>query len=302
MGRQHLSHQSCYSPCSSAKNHSQRRRIETHLIATEPLCFILPKAHAAMHHARRSSGKRSSYDTAKMCTSAPELGYGSAASSAYPITVIPSSSYSMPDPDQGRRDAVVGWSSDGNDDATTRTTALGHHMSSSELETEAHRPFNCIGICCYTVFVTFLICLIILAIAPAILGSLLELLGITKIEPKPQPPDVENDNLTNALHTPAVGVEATPAPFLDIAETFGEIGVDDDLPDGAFAAPDTGRNNSDSVFDWLRMLGNQTSSTLTQPTTNDRPTSSRKPNHERQNRTAPRLRLKDLQPTSRVTS
>ncbi|KAL3194253.1 hypothetical protein MRX96_016385 [Rhipicephalus microplus] len=143
-------------------------------------------------------------------------------------------------------------------------------MTSSELDTEAQRPFNCFGICCYAVFVGFLICLVIMAIAPTILWTLLELLGINKFERKPKPPEVENDNLTNALQTPAADVGATRAPFLDIAETFGEIGVDEDLPDGAFAALNTSRNNSDYVFDLLRLFANQTASTSTQPTTSDR--------------------------------
>ncbi|KAH6928993.1 hypothetical protein HPB50_022370 [Hyalomma asiaticum] len=151
------------------------------------------------------------------------------------------------------------------------TTALGHHMESTEEETEARRPFNYIGVCCYALFVGFLLCLVVMAIAPTILWTLLELLGVLKPESKEKPADIEKDNITSHFHTFESDVVATRAPFVDIAETFGEIGVDDDLQDGAFAALDAERNYTDSVFDWLLILGNQSSSPSSPPPTmNDR--------------------------------
>ncbi|XP_065293896.1 uncharacterized protein [Dermacentor albipictus] len=160
------------------------------------------------------------------------------------------------------------------------TTALGHHVTASDEETEAQHPFNWIGLCCYALFVGFLVCLVVMAIAPTVLWTLLDFFGISKAEKTPKTVSVESENMTTLVQQFDIDVVSTEAPFFYMAETFGEIGVDDDLQDGAFAEVEAWRNNSGWPIDWQRILGaipktehevaNQTTPRLPYPRTNDR--------------------------------
>ncbi|KAK8778583.1 hypothetical protein V5799_020075 [Amblyomma americanum] len=138
------------------------------------------------------------------------------------------------------------------------TVALGQETATAEDDTEVPRGYSFFGICCYAVFVAFLVCLVTLAVAPTLLRALLDALGLVKHnEKKPGAGGIGSDSTNETQHSNAFAIDEVPtqAPFFDLGETFGEIGIDDEFRDGEFAALVTKPTYVGSIIDWLLNVG-----------------------------------------------
>ncbi|KAL1436190.1 hypothetical protein MTO96_010927 [Rhipicephalus appendiculatus] len=133
------------------------------------------------------------------------------------------------------------------------TTGLGDHMATTEDVSVVASRHCCIVYACLAIIICILVFVVALALVPALFQHVKGIFGFRNLQDLESSPSDWNDTTFSEPST--VDGAATMNPFMDIVETFGEVGVGDGRRDFELPSPEGPHNTVGFALDWLARVG-----------------------------------------------